>query len=388
MSTLQDQFLLDPDVVFLNHGSFGATPRPVFARYQEWQRQLERQPVQFLARDLEDRLTEARQTLADDLHARADDLIYIPNATFGVNMVARSLALGPDDEILTTDHEYGACDKVWQFACRKTGALYVRQPIPLPLAPPQVAAEQFWQGVTRRTKVIFLSHITSPTAQQMPVEAICQRAQEAGILTLIDGAHAPGQIPLNLEAIGADFYTGNCHKWLLSPKGAAFLHVKRDRQKLIEPLVVSWGWQDDTTGNIETAFLDALQWMGTKDPAAYLSVPAAIQFQREHGWPAVVKDCHLLLGQALRRISDLTGLEPLYCANVGLYSQMAIAPLPPIADLTGFQARLYHEYRIEIPLIQWQQQQFVRISVQGYNSQADIDALLQALALLLPQVVS
>ncbi len=387
MSALKDKFLLDPDVIFLNHGSFGATPRPVFARYQEWQRQLERQPVQFLARNLEDKLAEARQTLADYLHARVDDLIYIPNATFGVNMVARSLALGPGDEVLTTDHEYGACDKIWQFVCHKTGALYVRQPIPLPLAPPQVVAERFWQGVTKHTRVIFLSHITSPTAQHMPVEAICQRAREVGILTLIDGAHAPGQIPLNLEAIGADFYTGNCHKWLLSPKGAAFLHVQRDRQKLIEPLVVSWGWQDDPTCNTETAFLDALQWVGTKDPAAYLSVPAAIQFQRAHNWSAVVGNCHTLLRQALRRISDLTCLAPLYFDDMDLYCQMAIAPLPPIADLAGFQARLYHEYRVEIPLIQWQQYQFIRISVQGYNSQADIDTLLQALALLLPQVV-
>jgi isopenicillin-N epimerase len=388
MSSLKDQFLLDPNVVFLNHGSFGATPRPVFDAYQAWQRELERQPVQFMARNLNDRLAEARRVLADYLHGHADDLVYVPNATFGVNMVARSLALGPGDEILTTDHEYGACDKIWQFVCGKTGASYLRRPIPLPVTSPEAVAEQLWQGVTPRTRVIFLSHVTSPTALRMPVEAICRRARQAGILTLIDGAHAPGQIPLALEAIGADFYTGNCHKWLLSPKGAAFLHVRRDRQRLIEPLVVSWGWQGDPTFEAGAAFPDSVQWMGTKDPAAYLSVPAAIQFQAEHDWPAVVEGCHALVRQALHRIGELTHLAPPYPDDAGFYRQMAAAPLPPIADPAGFQARLYDEYRIEIPLIEWQQQPLIRISVQGYNSQADIDALLEALALLLPQVAA
>jgi len=386
MSALKDQFLLDPDVVFLNHGSFGATPRPVFDAYQKWQRELERQPVQFLIRRLADRLAEARQVLADYLHADADDLVYVPNVTFGVNIVARSLALRPGDEVLASDHVYGACDKVWQFVCRKAGASYVRQPVSLPATSLDDAAEQLWQGVTPRTRVIFLSHITSPTALRLPVEAICRRAREAGILTLIDGAHAPGQIPLDLEAIGADFYAGNCHKWLLSPKGAAFLHVRREEQDLIEPLVVGWGWEGDPVWNTGSPFLDAVQWMGTKDPAAYLSVPAAIRFQAEHDWPAVVEACHAFLRQALGRVSDLTQLAPLYPDDAGFYRQMAAAPLPPVADLASLRARLYDEFRVEIPLIEWKGQQLVRISVQAYNSQADIDALLQALALLLPQV--
>jgi isopenicillin-N epimerase len=338
---------------------------------------------------LADRLAEARQILADYLHADADDLVYIPNVTFGVNMVARSLALRPGDEVLASDHAYGACDKVWQFVCRKAGASYLRQPISLPVTSPDDVVEQLWQGVTSRTRVIFLSHVTSPTALRLPVEAICRRARQAGVLTAIDGAHAPGQIPLDLEAIGADFYAGNCHKWLLSPKGAAFLHVRQDRQDLIEPLVLGWGWEGDpvwaTTGS---PFLDAVQWMGTKDPAAYLSVPAAIGFQAEHDWPAVVEGCHALLRQALRRVSDLTHLAPLYPDDARFYRQMAAAPLPPVADLASFQARLYDEFRVEIPLVQWKGQQLVRISVQAYNSQADIDALLQALALLLPQVTA
>ncbi|MCB8923129.1 MAG: aminotransferase class V-fold PLP-dependent enzyme [Ardenticatenaceae bacterium] len=213
MKDLKPLFLLDPDVHFLNHGSFGAAPRPVMAAYQAWQMRLERQPVHFLVNELPGLLHAAREALGHYLHAPADDLVYVPNATYGVNVVARSLALQPGDEILTSDHEYGACDNAWALVCRKTGAVYRRQPIPLPAAPPQEMAAQFWQGVTPRTKVIFLSHITSPTALTLPVAEICARARQAGILTLVDGAHAPGQLALDLPALGADFYTGNCHKW-------------------------------------------------------------------------------------------------------------------------------------------------------------------------------
>ena len=222
----RDEFLLDPDVVFLNHGSFGATPRPVFETYQDWQRRLEWQPVQFLGTDIAAYLAEARRALGRYLNVAADDLVYVPNATFGVNVVARSLRLEPGDEVLATDHEYGACENAWLFMGRERGFRYVRQPIPLPLSSAADVMEQFWAGVTPRTKVIFLSHITSPTAMRLPVEAICERARAAGILTVIDGAHAPGQIPLDLTTVGADFYAGNCHKWLCAPKGAGFLFAR------------------------------------------------------------------------------------------------------------------------------------------------------------------
>ncbi len=213
---LQNLFLLDPGVIFLNHGSFGATPRPVFEAYQAWQRRLEAQPVEFLGRELGEHLQAARQALAKYLGAPAEDLVFVPNATTGVNIVARSLPLRFGDEILASDHEYGACEKAWQFVCGKTGAVYRRQEISLPVRSPVEVVEILWQAVTKRTRVIFLSHMTSPTALRLPVEAICQRARAAGIWTVIDGAHAPGQIELDLPEVGADFYTGNCHKWLMS----------------------------------------------------------------------------------------------------------------------------------------------------------------------------
>ena len=385
MTSLRDLFLLDPDVIFLNHGSFGATPRPVFNVYQEWQRRLERQPVLFLGREIGDHLADARGVLAGTLGASADDLVFVPNATFGINVIARSLKLGPGDEVLTSDHEYGACDKTWTFICRKTGASYRHQAIPLPAASGDEIIEWFWRGVTALTKVIFLSHITSPTALRLPIEGICKRAREAGILTVIDGAHAPGQIPLDLEGIGADFYVGNLHKWALNPKGAGFLYARREMQRRVEPLVVSWGWTEEWPGSADASFVDLLEWRGTVDPSAALSVSAAIGFQEQHGWPAVIERCHAMVRDAMLEICDLTGLPPLYPADAGLFRQLVSAPLPPVPDLVALQAQLYDEYRIEIPCIEWNGRPLIRLSVQGYNSRSDIDRLLSALAVLLPK---
>lgn len=239
---LRSMFLLDPEVIFLNHGSFGACPKPVFDSYQHWQRELERQPVEFIQRRQDDLIDSARGRLASELNVPPDDVVFVPNATSGLNVFARSMKLQPGDEILATDHEYGALNLTWQHVCARTGAKYVQQEIPLPVTTPEAMIETLWQGVTDRTKVIFLSHLTSPTALIFPVAEICHRAREAGIISIIDGAHAPGQLPLDLIAIGADVYSGNCHKWMCSPKGAAFLYVRPEHQEIVEALTVSWGW--------------------------------------------------------------------------------------------------------------------------------------------------
>src|SRR5262245_16903128 len=212
------EFLLRPEITFLNHGSFGACPRPVFEIFQAWQRELEAQPVEFLGRRISQLLAEARARLASYVGTQADHLVFVPNATYGVNVVARSLELQPGDEVLTTNHEYGAADRAWRFNCARRGVRYISRPIALPAECDEPIADQLWAGVTERTRVIFLSHITSPTALIFPVAEICRRARAAGIMTVVDGAHAPGQIDLDLEGMGVDFYSGNCHKWLCAPK--------------------------------------------------------------------------------------------------------------------------------------------------------------------------
>ena len=319
-------FLLDPNVTFLNHGSFGATPRPVFEEYQHWQYKLEQQPVRFIDREVHSHLKNARQKLGEYLNAQPDNLVFVPNATFGVNILVRSMKLQDGDEILTSNQEYGACENAWSLSCQKTGASLVRQPISLPVTSFAHIVDQFWQGVTPRTRVIYISHITSPTALCMPVDEICKRARDAGIITIIDGAHAPGQMDVDLEAIDADFYVGNCHKWLLSAKGAGFLYASKEMQEMVEPLVVSWGWGSNSPYTTGSNFLDNLEWWGTKDPAAYLSIPAAIQFQEQHDWPSVRQQCNQILQEALRRISELTGIPPVYPDGMGYFHRMTIAP--------------------------------------------------------------
>ena len=382
---MKAHYYLDPDVIFLNHGSFGAAPRSVMAAYWGWQVRLESQPVKFITRELLPALQHARHSLGDYLNVDADDLVYIPNATFGVNIIARSMHLQPGDEILTTDHEYGACENVWNFMGQKNGTALVKRSIPLPLVSPAEIADHFWQGVTPRTRLIFVSHITSPTAARLPVELICERARAAGILTIIDGAHAPGQISLDLTDIDPDFYVGNCHKWMQSPKGAGFLYTRRALQARLEPLVISWGWGENSSFTSGTQFLDYFEWSGTNDPSAYLSVPAAIQFQEQHHWSTVRQGCQHLLAVAVKRIEELTGLESVYTSQAAPFVQLAVVRLPHVRDLSAFQNQLLQRYNIEVPCIEWNGQHFIRISVQGYNTEADLDALVTAIGELLPQ---
>jgi len=377
---MRDLFLLRPDIIFLNHGSFGACPRPVFERYQAWQLELERQPVEFLGRRYDALMAESRAALADYLGTSAQNLVYVLNATHGLNVVARSLALQFDDEILSCDHEYGALDRTWQFICAKQGAHYRRQAVPLPVHEPVEVVEAIWAGVTPRTRVLFLSHVTSPTALILPIADLIQRARAANIITVIDGAHAPGQIPLNLAELGADFYVGNCHKWLLSPKGAAFLYARPERQELLEPLVVSWGWQSETPSN--SRFIDEHEYQGTRDIAAYLSVPAAIEFRQHHAWSTVQQQCHELLRYTRQRLTALTHLPPISPDSPTWFAQMATFPLPPCQP-QELKRRLYDEFKIEIPIITWQGRAFVRVSIQAYNNMEEVEALVAALIHLL-----
>ncbi len=376
----KELFLLDPNVIFLNHGSFGATPRPVFENYQWWQRELERQPVEFLGRRFDSLMRDARAALATYVHAGVDDLVYVPNATTGLNIVARSLPLNPGDEILTTDHEYGALDRTWRFICHKTKAIYKQQSIPVPVTTADDFIEQFWSGVTPRTRIIFLSHITSPTALIFPIQEICRRARDAGILSIIDGAHAVGQIPLDLQEIDADFYSSNLHKWLCCPKGSAFLYARPDKQNLIEPLVVSWGYESEKPS--ASRFIDEQEWNGTRDIAAFLTTPQAIRFFEEHHWDTVRAKCHSLAQYAREQITARTGLLPLSPDSSEWYKQMVTMPLPS-CDAAQLKTRLYDEFQIEVPIVTWQHRQFIRVSIQAYNTMEDIEKLVDALERLL-----
>jgi isopenicillin-N epimerase len=372
-------FLVRPDIAYLNHGSYGARPRPVFETYQRWQRELEVEPVEFLSRRLPDLLTDARASVADYVGTSPDNLVFVPNATHGMNIIARSLELASGDEVLGTDHEYGAVERTWRFVCEQRGASYRTQPIPLPVTNVEKIVGHLWQGVTERTRMIVVSHISSPTALIFPVAEIARRAAAQGILTAVDGAHAPGQIDLNLDSIGADFYVGNGHKWMCGAVGAGFLYARPDRHHLLKPLIVSWGWEPRDPG--PSPFQDYFGWIGTDDPAAYLSVPTAIAFQREHDWPQVRAACHALASQTQAQIAAMTGLPPISPDAPEWWSQMCVAPVPINRNLTTKEAQryLWEEYQVEIPLLDWQGHRFVRLSIQSYNSVADVERLLEGL---------
>jgi len=383
LSSMRDAFLLDPDIVFLNHGSFGACPREVFRVFQSWQLELERNPVEFLGRRSAELLAASRARLAEYVGARSEHLVYVSNATTGVNIVARSLDLRPGDEVLCTDHEYGACDATWQLVCERAGAHYRRVTVPLPFDRSSFA-QRLLAEVTPRTRLIFASHITSTTALTFPVAELCRGARELGVLTLIDGAHAPGQIDLDLDGVGADFYTGNCHKWLCAPKGAAFLHARPEHHACLDASVISWGYLANTQGHTGfdaytgvSLFERRLQWQGTRDIAAFLSVPAAIDFQWRLDWTKVRERCHALALDALQRICASTGLAPISADDD--WAQM-VAISVPHTDAQALRRSLFEHKRIEIPVTQHAGRTFVRISVQGYNTQDDIDSLVAALA--------
>ena len=244
---LKKLFMLDPSIIFHNHGSFGAGPKPIFKDLIEWQKKLELEPVKHLAYDIFSLLKKSRDSLSNYVGCNTNDLVFSPNPSTALNTVIKSLQLSPEDEILTTNHEYGALDKTWSFICKKTGAKYKQQNIKLPLESNEEFIKHFTDGITDKTKIIFLSHITSSTALIFPVKEICKIARDRNILCIIDGAHAPAQINLNIKDINPDVYVGACHKWMCSPKGVSFLYVKKELQNKIDPLVVSWGYDSEDT---------------------------------------------------------------------------------------------------------------------------------------------
>jgi isopenicillin-N epimerase len=349
---VRELFLLDPDVTYLNHGSFGACPRPVFESYLAWQRELEREPVRFMKR-LPELLAAARAELGAFVGAPPDDLTFVPNATTGVNLAARALDLQPGEEVLATNLEYGACDLAWQHVCERAGARYVRAEV-----------GSLLDSVGERTRALFVSHITSETALLLPAEELVAQARTKGLTTIVDAAHSVAQVDLDLEAFGADFVAGNCHKWLSAPKGAGFLYVRPEWQERVDGAIVSWGYEEPAT------FVSRTSRQGTRDPAAYLAVPEAIRFVREHDGR---ERCVELAREARRELCALLGTEPL--APEEQILQMASVRLPhPDPELSQ---RLFDKHRIEIPTMQ--DDELLRISVAMYTERADVDRLLEVL---------
>lgn len=373
----KEDFLLDPSIIFLNHGSFGALPRVLFEEQQRWAERVERQPVLFF-REAPELLRQARVALGDYIGADADDLVYVVNSTFGVNVVAQALrdTLKEGDEILMTDHEYGACDRAWRYHHRDTGVNIVRASIPMPVPPYGDLADLIWADVTERTKVLFISHITAPSAILLPVKELCIRARERGILTVVDGSHIPGHMPLDLGDLGADIYTANCHKWMCTPIGSAFLWIRRDVQERIGPLVVSWGWQAERPGI--SRFIDEHEYLGTRDLTAFLTVPAAIRWMHSQEWPTVLAVSRSLREEGMRLLCAIPGIRPMLSDADDDVHMMGAVILPDHVDPVAMQIHLYDHDRIEVVIHYWLGVPILRFSVHAHTSASDIEALAAA----------
>ena len=385
---------LRPDVVFLNHGSYGACPTDVLEVQREWRDRLEAEPIRFLTRELDDRLGEARVAVGAFLHADPDGIAFLPNATAGVNTVLRSLRFEPGDELLTDDHEYNAVINAMRFVARRDGAAVVVAPVPYPIASEDVVVEALLGAVTPRTRLLVVSHVTSPTALVLPVERLVREFADRGIDTIVDAAHAPGMVPLDVDALGAAYWTGNGHKWPCAPKGAGVLWVRDDRRDSIHPMSISHGANAMLTDG-RTRFRHEFDWTGTADPTAYLTLPAAIDWmaaQVPGGWPEVMATNRALTLAGRDAICAALGIE--VPAPASMIGSMATIPLPGVtsdAAAATLAQQLYDEDGIEVPIIGWPvpaarsaveaapTRALLRISAQRYNELADYEALAAAL---------
>lgn len=373
---MKSKFLLDPTITFLNHGSFGATPQSVFEAKVNLQRELEADPVHFIQKKLPIYLKAAKEPLAEFIGCDTDDFFFTPNPTQAINTIMRSLQLQQGDEILATNHEYGAMDRTWNFYCKKSGAKYIRQNISLPITSKEQILEDFWKGFSSKTKVVFINQISSSTALIFPVKEICDKAQELGLITIVDGAHVPGHIPLNLRELNPDYYTGTLHKWMLAPKGSSFLYVKKEFQADLDPLIVSWGYESLFPS--ESQFLDYHEYQGTNDHSTYLCTPQVIQFLKENNWETQAKACRAMVIEQYPRFCKLLNSQPLCPVTEEFLGQMASIPVCTSKPME-LKEILYSKYHIQIPVMPLNDGVYLRFSINAYNTIADLDTLYAAL---------
>lgn len=376
MQDLALQFLIRKDITYLNFGSFGACVKPVFERYQQYQLELEQEAVQFITVTGPKYLEQSRKALGTYINCHQDDVVFVTNPSYAVNIIAKSLQLQAGDEILTTNFEYGACDRTWKYYCERSGAVYKQQPILLPLTSKEDFVEQFFKGLTAKTKLVFLSHLTSSTGLRLPVEEICAKAKEKGLMTFVDGAHGPGQVEVDLQKLQADIYTGACHKWMMTPKGSSFLYVKKELQPLFDPLIVSWGYHALFPSHSQ--FIDYHQMQGTRDFSAFLTIPDAIAFMEKHDWVKVAAHFRKLTQDNAIAFCDLFQTKPLAPVTDDFIAQLLSAKVKT-SEPEKLQKHLFNEYNIEIPVSRHGADNYIRYSLNAFNSQADLDKLFSAI---------
>ena len=384
---LKTQFQINPDITFLNHGSYGACPLPVFENYQKWQELMERDPVKFMTKDVYKHLKISRNELSKFVNCDKDDIVYFPNPTHAVANIISNISINPGDQVLTTNLEYGSCDRMWFFHANQNQYEYKQSEIKLPIEDDDSFLDNFWKYSNSNTKYIFISHITSGTGMILPIEKIMIEAKKRGIRTIIDGAHVPGHIDLDIKKLDPDYYVGACHKWLCSPKGVSFLYIKRELQDEIQPYLKSWGWGEEfpefknsTEKKTNSRFQNIFQWQGTRDMSAFICVPAAIEFQRLYKWTEIRDRCNKMIIDARNRITEITKI-PKICPDEYLGQMTTI--IFPFNDHIKLKETLYNDYNIEIPTYTKDGYTAFRISLQGYNNQKDVDILIDALSNIL-----
>ena len=375
----RDEWALAEGLTYLNNGSFGPTPRCVSAARRKWMEVVEADPHDFFVRQLGPRLAECRRRLGELVGTHGDNLALVENASVAMNIVAASVRLQPGDEVLTNDHEYGAVLRLWERVCRRAGAKLVVQPLPVPITSAEEVVETLFASAGERTKLLVVSHITSPTAIVFPVEAICRRARERGIATAVDGPHAIAMLDVILDRLDCDYYTASCHKWLCGPLGTGFLHAHPRVQASVEPALVSWG---RTLEGDTASWRDEFNWIGTRDPSAFLAIRAAIDFMNRVGLDAFRERTHALAGYAREQFVARLGAEPLVPDDPQWYGSMISLRLPD-GDAESLQRALWDRHRIEIPIVSWQGRRLVRPSCHLYTWREDIDRLVEATATIL-----